>query len=112
MSAYLLCDFRRPSLFNGNETKQTDYPSDVTKKLASITVAKVGAADPDTAARIVGTSHRSAMAFEENVGQVDQQVSFISRTAGYDIFLDRPEKTSCSQIEAWAEPPRVRTGRD
>ncbi|MCX6619226.1 MAG: hypothetical protein NTZ98_24405, partial [Acidobacteria bacterium] len=42
-------------------------------------------------ARLVGDYGRLPLQFEENRGQTDAQVSFLSRGAGYALFLTRDE---------------------
>jgi len=46
---------------------------------------------PGTTARLVETSGRLPLAFEENRGQTDAQVKFLARGKGYTLFLTRDE---------------------
>src|SRR5437773_1197082 len=52
-----------------------------------LTVAAQAQADPPDSARIVEAYGKLPLAFEANQGQSDPQVKFLSRGAGYSLFL-------------------------
>jgi hypothetical protein len=48
-------------------------------------------ADPKTQARILDNYGKLPLSFEENEGQTDERVKFLSRTSGYTLFLTGDE---------------------
>ena len=63
------------------------------EKVPSVPVAADGLSAPDdaTRARVVQEYGQLPLSFEENVGQTDAQVRFLSRGSGYALFLTDTE---------------------
>jgi len=57
---------------------------------------------------IVKRYGRFPLAFEANQGQTDPQVKFVSRGAGYSLFLTTTEAVLTRRKDSWQEPKLVR----
>ena len=70
----------------------------------SVSLTLVAQANPPGSARIVESYGKLPLAFEANQGQSDPQVKFLSRGAGYSLFLT-PNEAVLALHEASREEP-------
>jgi len=75
--------------------------------------AELAKPDPSTQLRILKNYGKLPLAFEENRGQIDPRVKFLSRGAGYTLFLTADEAIlSVPENKANDKRPRTNRGND
>ena len=75
--------------------------------------AELAKQDPSTRLRILKSYRNPPLTFEENRGQIDPQVKFLSRSAGYTLFLTADEAVlSVTENKPSDKRPRTNRGND
>jgi hypothetical protein len=83
------------------------------KKTNLSATAGLAKQDPSTRLRILKSYGNLPLTFEENRGQIDPQVKFLSRSDGYTLFLTADEAVlSVSENKPNDKRPRTNRGND